>query len=803
MLIRKCALVITALFIYFTLLPTIDASAAPNLQVKVTTGFNGKAKYGEGLPITITVENTGEAFSGDIVLDIAESYNLGNAHAIPFEIGSGETKSIQVAVAGLSDDYNYQQPNAQMIHFFEGGWEKENSIGYKGTKTLKASFLDPTTIFYFTLTNSADRLKMLNQVKQPNSLNDEIIHVAQLSNFTLPSDAVAWQMADYMLIDEFVLADLEIAQQQALIDYVRAGGVIVVGASDDTEAELGQLGDYLPLSLQSGTLSISSEKMKAFTNNNVLSNNLPVYDATLNEGATELFSSAGVILAAKNQLGSGAIIQTTFSLGDEPLAKDPVYSDLMTSILQSVKVQTSTNSMYGPNYKDQLVYELGSTNSLFSSFKVSTPLMIGIVVVYMILVGPLLYLILKRKDKREFAWGIIPLIAIIASAAIFGYGAKDRIARPQVQLSSFLYVNDDKSLNGYYAQSLLSNKSGDFSFEAPVSTTMVAARNTNSFMGQSVNVHEDAIFEKHATNSELTFRDVGYWSVSSMYGESHLQDVGNFDVNLRVEASKLIGSIQNNFPFSLKDVSVWSGSKIMKLGDLQSGEKIEVNKELGTVMLLPSQNPYINTNFGINPTAQIDLEEQRKQATYITSSQMIGQKDNGPVITAFVEDNLIPIELKDKKVEMSTLNLLIQPFTAETIFDGEFVLPANMFTVNINTNAVGKYMEPIYNSNLEWYLDDGEYNVSWKVPDSIPLENVTWTQLQIANTDKNSHTIQIWNIKTHAFEEVTDSRFTVTANINDYINQEGEVQYQLQKKAVQGDPYTRLPELRMKGEVKK
>ena len=104
-----------------------------------------------------------------------------------------------------------------------------------------------------------------------------------------------------------------------------------------------------------------------------------------------------------------------------------------------------------------------------------------------------------------------------------------------------------------------------------------------------------------------------------------------------------------------------------------------------------------------------------------------------------------------------------------------------MFTVNVNTNEVGKYMEPIYNSNLEWYLDDGEYNVYWKVPDTIPLENVTWTQLQIANTDRNSHTIEIWNIKTQAFEEITDSRFTVTANINDYINQEGEVQYQFIK----------------------
>ena len=102
---------------------------------------------------------------------------------------------------------------------------------------------------------------------------------------------------------------------------------------------------------------------------------------------------------------------------------------------------------------------------------------------------------------------------------------------------------------------------------------------------------------------------------------------------------------------------------------------------------------------------------------------MIGQKDNSsPAITGFAEDNILPIELKDKKVEMSTLHLVIQPFTAKTIFDGEFVLPANMFTVNVNTEQVGKYMEPVYNSNFEWYLDDGEYNVYWKVPDTLPLE---------------------------------------------------------------------------------
>ena len=55
----------------------------------------------------------------------------------------------------------------------------------------------------------------------------------------MPEEAVAWQMADYIIIDEFVIADLSEKQQQALIDYVSSGGIIVVGASDNVMAELG------------------------------------------------------------------------------------------------------------------------------------------------------------------------------------------------------------------------------------------------------------------------------------------------------------------------------------------------------------------------------------------------------------------------------------------------------------------------------------------------------------------------------------------------------------------------------------
>ena len=298
MRIQKLALAFIALFIFIHLMP-VSASAEPNLQVKLTAGVNGKAKYGKGLPITITVENTGDAFSGDIVLDVLESYNLGSGQVIPFDIAAGETKTIQLSLAGLGEDYMYNNNNNQSIHFYEGGWEKGKSIKYKGTKNLRATFSDPSTIFYMTLTESADRLNVFNQLKNSNQL----FHLAQQAHFRFPDEAVAWDMADYIIIDEYVLADLEEKQQQAIKDYVANGGYLLIGASDNTVAELGIIGQSLPLTLSNATTNLSPEELKPLTGKNMLTNDLKIYNASLNEGAAPLFKLGDHIVAAKQQIG--------------------------------------------------------------------------------------------------------------------------------------------------------------------------------------------------------------------------------------------------------------------------------------------------------------------------------------------------------------------------------------------------------------------------------------------------------------------------------------------------------------------
>ena len=50
-----------------------EAYAASQLDVKATAGFQNKVKHGQGLPLTLTITNNGDEFSGDLVIDSSES----------------------------------------------------------------------------------------------------------------------------------------------------------------------------------------------------------------------------------------------------------------------------------------------------------------------------------------------------------------------------------------------------------------------------------------------------------------------------------------------------------------------------------------------------------------------------------------------------------------------------------------------------------------------------------------------------------------------------------------------------------
>ncbi len=91
----------------------------------------------------------------------------------------------------------------------------------------------------------------------------------------------------------------------------------------------------------------------------------------------------------------------------------------------------------GQSTMDRLAYELNDVNEIFPSFEVSVSYMLIVIILYILIIGPILYFILKKIDKREQAWWIIPIMSVALSIVLFIFGAKDRIVQPQIQQSAF------------------------------------------------------------------------------------------------------------------------------------------------------------------------------------------------------------------------------------------------------------------------------------------------------------------------------------------------------------------------------
>lgn len=184
------------------LLPVEQAKAAATLEVQAKVGITGKAKYQSLVPLQVTVKNNGADFSGDMAINASSSYAAASALVLPIDIAAGEEKTFDFYLDGLAD-----YSDADLFAFYEEALKREK-VDYKGTKRIQGNFLDPSSVFIYTLTDKSDRLSAFLRLSQFAAQNNvEVFNLKQIKNFTLPEDAQGFAMANIIVIDEIAIAD--------------------------------------------------------------------------------------------------------------------------------------------------------------------------------------------------------------------------------------------------------------------------------------------------------------------------------------------------------------------------------------------------------------------------------------------------------------------------------------------------------------------------------------------------------------------------------------------------------------------
>lgn len=791
----KRMIAIVLLFSFFLSFLHIErASAAPKLDVNAEAGISNKIKYNTPVPLKLTITNSGSAFSGDLVVDAAESYSVGSGLVYPLDIAEGETKTIQLYLNGLTDDYLYngsQQVN--LFNFYEGGIEKGKLVDYTGKKVIRPQFHEQEATFVYTLTENSDRLSGLQRLRQFSAYNVEVFHVNQLKGFELPSNPKGLEMADVLAVDEISLTDFSDQQQQAIYSWVENGGTILIGSSDQVEASSGIFKDHLPLILSSERVKVSKESLATLSSKGIFPEDIEVYQASEQRGSTRLLADGNTILASSMALGSGRIIQTTFSLGDQPLAGMDGYAKIIAQVLDlNNPNQSNSLGMYYGGLNEYVPSEVGSVNELFPSFEVSTTLLVIIVIIYILLIGPILYFTLRKLDKREQAWWIIPIISIGLSLCMFIFGAKDRLLQSQIQQSAF-YKVEGEDLVGHYIESILTNRGGDFTFTTDENTTAVASRSSFSYSSTSESVlHEKSYVKEHADGSTIRLKNLNYWSVQSVVGQSKIKNAGNMDIKLTLKDGKVEGTITNHFPFNLKDVAIWSGSKEIVLGDIEANGTLEVSEEVkNSVLLSPSLSNY---NYTQVQSKEELMPERLEKLKYGVGGLV--ESERMPTIIAWTEEALVGIKL-DGNAKVSPVAYIAQNFKPTVELTGEFTLDNESLEQTLEPTNGSGYMELINDATNEWYLDKGDYDFIIWAPDEL-LGSSNWSELSISNKASNRTSLAIWNITTSEYEDMQEATVSYTTNLDQYISSEGQVKILVRVTDDTGTP-VKMPNVEIKG----
>ena len=368
---------------------------------------------------------------------------------------------------------------------------------------------------------------------------------------------------------------------------------------------------------------------------------------------------------------------------------------------------------------------------------------------------------------------------------------------PQIQQTGFFEVDGDGGLNGYYMSTLLSNRSGDYRFTAPANTTMTA---TTGDQFSSANTHQNAILENGAADSTLTVRDMRYWSVASVLGESYIRGSGQFDIQLAMENGNLTGTIKNLFPFSVKDAAVWTGTRLISLGDFNPDEEKQIAETVQSELLQP-----------ISPIAQYqmpqnisgsgeELIEARKQSALAMSYEHFGKDASTPYLIAYADTAIAPVSLEDQEANISAVHLLAQSFEPKMNFDGEVAISSDNFRIDVQPQNTMGHVEK-YPDNPHFYgLEPGEYKVLYKLPDALAEQDAEWSRFETQSSATDVE-FSILRTDTGEYESLAAGANDLSENSGDYISADGNIEIRIIKNELTGYSEITVPKIELEGVI--
>lgn len=795
---HRILLLLGALVFLFAARPpaALGQSASPQIEVEVTPVFEGNYKYGEWLLLWVTLENQGQD-TEVVVSSRIENSGGGGVYAAEVSLPAGSRKQIPLYVL----PNNFSREIVVSI---------SNSTQEIISKTVEVS---PDQNNFYLIGIASPEFGPLSQVttlEYEDSTRKVVsfnLNIAQL-----PEKAIALNSLDAIILNDVDTSQLSAEQKQALRDWVQNGGRLIIGGGPGLEKTITGLPEEL-VSFSPGSVSEMETlpELSAFADNEEILVNGPFL-------VNQITASSGVELVSQNEqslvhewpFGNGQINLIALDLTESPFNAWSGTTHFWQNILSNgtsypmwmppdiSQRQMRANSMYYP-LSSQPSLALPSVRSL------------GILlIIYILLIGPVNYLILRWRKKLHLAWITIPALTAVFAAGAFGLAYLLRGNDIVINNISIINLQHGGQANYSSYISVFSPSQTTYNFEVSGSPLLSPSSNGGYYDPWSSYgpiTTGNTVFLQ-GSQAEINSLEITQWSLNAFTAEGLSAQLGEIKTDLVLESGKLTGTIENQLPYPIYDAVIVIGLRVEALGTLEPNQPIDVDVDFSEV----SPDPGISNVYRLiekiaqgEDTTLYSPEFERKRSIVESTFQPYGYWLGPPVgasntldqdqfelsttfLLGWLETSPTEITLEGNKITQKATSLLTYnlPLTvdAHNFTLPTSTIPGNMLELSNNAGYCG-------GSNTYIYLNNGNTIMSFTVPEYFISANVDSLTLEVWdegvwNSSTASITLSVYDWLNDDWVEYSDlvNGQNIIPDANGLVSNSGEIQFLLERNEI-------------------
>lgn len=454
---------------------------------------------------------------------------------------------------------------------------------------------------------------------------------------------------------------------------------------------------------------------------------------------------------------------------------------------------------------------------------------VTVFLLYIIVIGPVLYFVLKKINRRTYYWGAVPVISVIFLACVYGLGKDTRVENSYTryvkitQIAQNGYTNDTT----YYAavspdKTTLTVSADDSKNLRPLYTMsdnyQVSTNKTSVNMEFSMNV-ENTTGEENlgklstigTVSSVRAFQPIylkttkSYTSLAS--DEQEVQPAAR----LTYANYRIAGTYTNTLGMDLHNAFVVSNQTIAWIGDLSSGEAVELEEcqyeyipsyDLIFTDAMDSHIRDLTKSHDVEVLKDHYIEENARYnlMQYILNEWTVSNS-GGNYLIAFVEDSDMSSILSgnDSSQLESSAHLIIKELGMDyNINDGYVFQPSIKQYMSIVSGDYYQEMDMIESDRLTV-----DYNFGQEDIERIEYSGYYNTEFYVNDTNKEDlwlgfyGSIYFYNRETGEYDKViTSGEETIINNLDAYLDDSNvlRVRYEVSQNSVTSNLIT-IPKL--------